>query len=114
ESLNAASMVDVRRLLFFIFGEAVFGRHMVTVQYYVERAAAHVQFVLRVRDFDVRLFEELPDAIIDVTPDLHITARAIRPDEQPKIERVIAEADELHIRFRVCDHVLDTFGSTQR
>src|ERR1041384_430794 len=111
---NATSVIGVRRRLFLVFGEAVLGGHVVGVQRHVERTAAHDEFMLRVGDFNAGLFEESPDAIVDVALDLRVAARAFRIDEQAEVEREIAEADELHGRFRIGQNVLHAFSRAQQ
>ncbi len=52
----------------------------------LERCAAQVEVALGEGDFNARLFEKSPDAIVDIAFDLRVAARPVRPDEQAKVE----------------------------
>src|SRR6266581_6180401 len=80
----------------------------------MQRALANSQFSLRIRNLDLRVTKQPFDSIVDVTPNLHMQAWTISPHEQTKIQRPITELEELNLRWRIFQNVVNTFGRFQQ
>src|SRR5689334_21244952 len=75
-------------------------------EFFRQRQGFQYHFLFGNRSLDVVLTKKFVDMVVDVTADLRVTPRLVRPDEQPKIERVVAKLHELHARRRIFQHEL--------
>src|SRR5438067_10972072 len=67
----------------------------------LQGAFAQAQFSLRKRNFNAGFAKQSFDAVIDVAANLGVQPRPVRPNEQTKVERPVAEFEELNFWRRI-------------
>src|SRR2546421_11759540 len=99
---------DARRVPFFISRSEQAGLRLEA-----QRAAAQGDVALRVGNLDALFEEEAADVVIDGALDDEVAARAVCPDEEAEVERVVAELCELYARLRLFEEELHALGGAK-
>src|SRR6185295_1828878 len=87
----------IRFLSAFICGYKLIVTKQVGLQ--ATRNALQQKLLSGIRNSNRAFPEQLSDAVVDVTTDLHVTSWLVCPHEQTEIQRVVAKLQKLHARW---------------